>query len=211
MVSAPRSPIALLFGLAAVGVAIGGIGVAIGIGPATPDPGGAFVVSEDSVTVAGDGREAVVANDTSEIRSVEIERTGARRYSLSVDEGPLTERQRERAKAVARNNRTLRRYLSTVRDPRLVVEPIQRLDVGRHVEYEVSSEGGAGEGDASVFRVDSTSESGSVTVTRNRSYVPGEAVVRVRNATGETRYTAVVDLRNRTVTDVTDWEAIGGS
>jgi hypothetical protein len=210
-----RSRLAVLLTLAVLGVAVAGIGATLGApSGTTADADTRFVVTEQNVTVATDQEEVTVTDDMSNVTSVRVEEAAAGQFSVETERAqPLTERERERAKRIARTNETVQTHLAEG-EYTLDVDAIQRLDttamqVSGNVTERTES------GNVTVIRYEAEAEEtadDSVVVDREPTYVPNEAVVRFRDPTASERtdlkYSVDVDLTNETVTDVIDWAEI---
>ncbi|WP_135363989.1 hypothetical protein [Halosimplex halophilum] len=207
-----RARAALLVGLVALGVGLAAAGTALFPGgPADAgEPGAAFVVSETNVSVADADRDPTVVANVSSASRVEIERVDSGRFRVSTDT-PLSDRERRRAKAIARSNETVRRALAAMDGYELAVEPIRKLTVGSAARVNATAWSVNGSDGVRTFRVENVTggSDGSVVVGRSRDYVDGAASVEIRRSpSGELAYRARVDLANGTVTGVTDWAAV---
>ncbi|MFC7138597.1 hypothetical protein ACFQMA_01950 [Halosimplex aquaticum] len=212
MVAGLRSRLLALVALAALGAGLAVVGTSLAGGQAAAGaPGTAFVVSEDNVSVASGHGERTLVENVSRAESIAIERVGAGRFAVRA-EPPITDRERERARAILLGNETVRRALEAMGAYELGVEPIRKLNGSSAVSMSGNVTGTTDSDGAQEFRIENVTvrgESESVVLDRDASYVEDEASVRVRRpATGELRYTVHVDLANGTVRDVTDWEAI---
>lgn len=213
-----RSRLAVLLVLAVVGMAIGGIGTTVvGAGSGPSDGADArFVVSERNVTFSTAHEDVRIDKDMSNVTSVRIEETGSGRFSVDTErEVSLTDADRERAKAIVRDNETVRRYLDD-EDYELGVDTIKRVDTTQmQVEKNVSETDKSENSSMVEFELKNETREGSdgsVVVDREPSNVTDEAVVRVRDPSEDDRtdlkYSVHVDLVNKTVTDFTDWDEI---
>lgn len=210
-----RSRLAVLLTLVVFGVAVAGIGATLGApSGTTAEADTRFVVTEQNVTVATDQEEVIVTDDMANVTSVRVEEAAAGQFSVETERvQPLTERERERAKRIARTNETVQTHLAEG-EYTLDVDAIQQLDttamqVSGNVTERTES------GNVTVIRYEAEAEEtadDSVVVDREPTYVPNEAVVRLRDPTASERtdlkYSVDVDLTNETVTDVTDWTEI---
>ncbi|WP_202614421.1 hypothetical protein [Halostella litorea] len=215
-----RVRLAVLVGLAALAVGLAGVGTAVGVTDpiADADAGGEFVVADGSVTFAGNGENVTVVESTANVSEIRFEETDSGRFVVSTEtDRPLTPAERDRAVEIARSNGTVRGKLAELDGYELAVEPVQRLEADQVSSYDVTLEadGNATAGETDVFVANATAEDrdGTVVVERDPSYAEDRAVVRVQQpdaAEGERlRYSVDVDLANDTVTDVTDWTAVG--
>ena len=208
-----RSRLAVLLTLAILGVAVAGIGATLGApSGTTADADTRFVVTEQNVTVATDQEEVTVTEDMSNVTSVRVREAAAGQFSVETERAqPLTERERERAKRIARTNETVQTYLAEG-EYTLDVDAIQRLDTtAMQVSGNVTERTESGNVTVIRYEAEETADD-SVVVDREPTYVPNEAVVRLRDPTAsertELKYSVDVDLTNETVTDVTDWAEI---
>ena len=207
-----RSRLAVLLTLAVLGVAVAGIGTTLGApSGTTAEADTRFVVTEQNVTVATDEEEVTVTEDMYNVTSVRVEEAAAGQFSVETERAqPLTEKERERAKQIARANETVQTHLAE-EEYTLDVDAIQQVEttamqVSGNVTERTES------GNVTVIRYEAEAEEtadDSVVVDREPTYVPNEAVVRLRDPTAsertELKYSVDVDLTNETVTDVTDW------
>ena len=210
-----RSRLAVLLTLAVLGVAVAGIGTTLGApSGTTAEADTRFVVTEQNVTVATDQEEVTVTEDMYNVTSVRVEAAAAGQFNVETERAqPLTEGERERAKQIARTNETVQAYLAKG-EYTLAVDAIQRLDTtAMQISGNVTERSESG--NVTVIKYEAETEEtadGSVVVNREPTYVPDEAVVRVRDPTASERtdlkYSVDVDLTNETVTDVTDWTEI---
>ncbi|MDQ2055542.1 hypothetical protein [Halobellus sp. H-GB7] len=202
--------------LAALGVGLAVLGTAAGatVPLAASGPGAAFVVSEDNVTFEQGDQQAIVLDNMTRIDSIEIDQQGSGTYQVNTEtKDPLTDSERSQAKAIARDNATVQQALQDLDQYELTVEPVHKLTVDSVQTMTLTglnstsmdSETAAGEKTFSLT-VEDSDKTGTVTIDRDPEYVEDEAAVRIRDpATGETCYSATVDLENETVTDTTDW------
>ena len=210
-----RSRLAVLLTLAVIGVAVAGIGATLGApSGTTADADTRFVVTEQNVTVATDQEEVTVTEDMSNVTSVQVREAAAGQFSVETERAqPLTERERERAKRIARTNETVQTHLAEG-EYTLDVDAIQQvettaMEISGNITERTES------GNVTVIRYETDAEEtadDSVVVDREPTYVPNEAVVRLRDPTASERtdlkYSVDVDLTNETVTDGTDWAEI---
>lgn len=218
MPSDVRTRVAVLVALAILGVMAAGIGATLGAtAPLADDRSDTqFVVSEQNVTVSGQGQHAEIVDDMSNVTAVEISETDPGHFTIDTQrDRPLSETDRERAKAIARTNDTVRRSLEDLDDVTLTVDPIHAVTVnsGQRIDGNVTLVDG--DENVSVVTFDQASvgnRSDSVVVHRDPAYVEDEAVVRVRqpseNAEPDLKYSIDVDLASGTVTGITDWDEI---
>jgi len=215
MVSTIRSRLALLLTLAVLGVAVAGIGATLG-GPTvtTAEADTQFVVTEQNVTVATEREEVTVTDDMYNVTSIRVQEAADGQFSVETERTqPLSETDRERAKRIARTNETIQAHLAEGKYT-LDVDAIQRLDATAMQVSNITQTSNSG--NVSVYTFNETESEktagGSVVVDREPTYVPNEAVVRLRDPTASERsdltYSVHVDLTNETVIDVTDWAKI---
>ncbi|SDY93188.1 hypothetical protein [Halopenitus persicus] len=218
MTSDLRSRLILLVVLAVLGVGLAVIGTTVGATTTLTDsgPGAAFVVSEDNVTFEHGDQQATVLDNMSRVDSIEIEQQNSGTYQVNTEaEDPLTDSDRSRAKAIARNNATVQKALQNLDQYELTVDPIHKLtvDSARTTTFtglnntSMDSETPEGE-ETFTLTVEETDETGTVTIDRDPEYVEDEVVVRIHDpAADEMYYSITVDLENETVTDITDWRS----
>ncbi|WP_053947034.1 hypothetical protein [Halolamina sediminis] len=205
----------LVVGLALVGVVLAGIGTAFAPNGVVPsEPGAEFVVGDGNVTVAQSDQSETTVTTLSNVSAVRIDRTNASRFTVETRERrPLSRDERDRARTIALNNRTVSEAVDDVGAVELTVEPIRKLNTSSIAtgQYNVTVDAEDG-GTFTVDLNDTDSENGSVTVDRTPNYVDDRAVVKIRNSTADApddlKYSVTVDLANGTVTDITDWEHI---
>lgn len=221
MPSEVRARILLLVGLAVVGVVLAGVGTAFAPDDAVqPEPGAAFVVADDNVTVERTNQSETVVANLSNVSAVRIDRTNASQFTVETrEQRPLSPDERERARTIALNNRTVREAVDDVGAVELTVEPIRKLNASSIVteeynatpQYNVTADAEGGD-TFTIHLNDTDGEDGSVTVNRTPDYVDDRAVVKIRNSTedppDDLQYSVRVDIANGTVTDITDWEHI---
>jgi hypothetical protein len=208
-----RTRVVVLVGLVAVGATLGVAGATAGVGGpvATDDPAATFVVSADNVSVAAGGERASVVDDVAAYEAVQIEAVGDGFHVSTAADHPLSAHQRERARATARENDSVRERLASLRDAELVVEPVVLLEsaqydvsgtVNLNDEMNVTSNGSA---TVRVKNYTVTERDDGVTVESEDSYADDLAVVEVRRPGSEEGVLqAHVDLENETVTGVSD-------
>ena len=208
-----RSRLAVLLTLAVLGVAVAGIGATLGApSSTTADADTRFVVTEQNVTVATDQEEVTVTDDMANVTSVRVREAAAGQFSVETERAqPLTERERERAKRIARTNETVQTHLADG-EYTLDVDAIQQVETtAMQVSGNVTERTESGNVTVIRYEAEETADD-SVVVDREPTYVPNEAVVRLRDPTASERtdlkYSVDVDLTNETVTDVTDWTEI---
>jgi hypothetical protein len=215
-----RTRLVVLAVLATLGVSLAGAGVALGIGDAiaSGDRMGEVTVAGSNVTVASSDGEVVLTETVPETSDIEISEDagGITVAERAGNDDPFTQRERERAVEIARNNDIVSSYLETVADPTVTVHPVEKLNatemqtetvafnVSERDDIDVSGE------DTQVLKVTNVTieESGdSVTIDREPSYVEDLAVVHVNHPDRtDARYWVRVDLANETVVDITDWK-----
>ncbi|WP_254837973.1 hypothetical protein [Natronomonas marina] len=206
-----RTRILLLGVLAAVGITLAGVGVALGIGNSNTDDDRIAEVSvaRTNLTVSDGGNDVVLMENVSETSDIEIVKNRTEITVTEHESDPLTQRERERAIEIARNNETVASHLETVDDPDFTVDPVERIDAEEMrtttVEFDVDELNHTGDS-VLVGNVTVEESDDSVTVEREPSHVADRAVVRISPADSEeAQYSVGVDLTNRTVTHVTDW------
>ncbi|WP_253738480.1 hypothetical protein [Halohasta salina] len=217
MREALRFRLGLLFVLTIVGLIVAGIGT--GFGTPTPDATGddaaEFVVSERNVTFSDRNRTVTVADDLSNVTTVEIEETDAGRFHVDAERRqPLTATERERAVDIARDNQTASERVGELDRVEFSVDPIYKLDT-TEVDRSGNITSVNTSGNVSVYRFQTNradSKEGSVVVDREAAYVEGRADVRISDPTDgaeeQLKYSVTVDLTNETVVDATDWVAL---
>ncbi|MGQ3330165.1 hypothetical protein [Halorubrum sp. FL23] len=212
------SRLTLLVVLAALGVSLAVIGSAVGATTplAASEPSAAFVVSEDNVTFERGNQRATLLNNTTGVDSIEIEQQGSGTYHVNTEaKNPLTDSERNQAKAIARGNATVQQTVQDLDQYELTVEPIRKLtvDSAQTTSFtgltNTSRDGEkVAEEETFTLTVEDSNETGTVTIDRESEYVENEAVVRIRDsATDEICYSATVNLENETVTDISDWHS----
>ena len=201
-----------LLRLALVGVALAWTGTALGVADAIGDSRepGRVDISNDGVTFADEDLRVSLVENLTTTEAVEISATDGRISVTTSDRGPLTAAQRERARAIARENATVVRILEQTDDIELTVEPIRALKTTSldRVEANVTVTTNSS-ADLETYTFESVEnvtveqDEDSVTVASEQSsasYVDGEAAVEIRDAaTGETSHSVIVDLANGTV------------
>ena len=217
-----RARLVVLTGLAVLGVALAGVGTAIGVASSVTNSGSAvqFVVTEENVSVSNGSQTETVVDDLSNVRTITIDETASGRFTVNTEEErPLTDSERERAREIALRNQTVRQRIEPMAEYELVVEPVQELNVSSaqlgHYNTTVAVEGEeASEFTVTTENTTTEDQEGSVTLVREprTSFVEDRAVVRIRQP-GESerqglRYTVDVDLSNGNVTGITDWDEI---
>ncbi|SDR39930.1 hypothetical protein [Natronobacterium texcoconense] len=121
--------IVLLVGLAALGIGLAGIGTALGIGePVTGDePTAEFELSDDRLTLSSVDQEVTVLENPETAEIIEITESPDGFAVMTEEREPLTDRDRERAKEIARENDTVRERLEELGEYDLTVEPIDEF------------------------------------------------------------------------------------
>ncbi|WP_135824038.1 hypothetical protein [Halorussus ruber] len=198
-----------LVGLAALGVGLAWAGTAIGVGEPVSEtgPGVTFAVDEDGVTLSDDRRNVTVMDDLSGVETIAITDAGDRFHIRTETRDSLTNETRDRAIAIARDNRSVRHALADVGRYELSVEPITKLNSGsaRTIEIDDINASAANASQAATFTVETVStgdDSKSVTIDRSPT-AETQAVVRAnRPGSNETVYAFVVDLTTETVVEV---------
>ena len=112
-----RRVLALLV-LAALGVALAWTGTALGVADAIADSRepGRVNISSDGVTFADEDLQVSLVENLTTTEAVEISATDGRISVTTSDRGPLTAAQRERARAIARENATVARVIAQTHD-----------------------------------------------------------------------------------------------
>jgi len=205
----------VLVGLVTVSLGFAGAGAAFGMTePLTSAPSNEFVVSEDNITFNASGESETVVENLSYVREVNIEETDTGQFTIrTVEEQPLTNRERDRAREIALANETVSAALSEMNSYVLSVEPIQQLNAStfNHISYDSNTSHETSDG-ITIIETSEADDDGSVTITREPSYVENRVVVRIRQPDApqseDLQYSVDVDLENETVTDITDWNAI---
>lgn len=212
-----RSRLALLVGLTLLGVGLAGVATAVGAPAAltAADPGTAFVVSEENVTVEHGDQQTTVAANTTHLDRIMIEQRGSGTYHVDTETAaPLTASDRSHAKAIARTNATVRQALTQLDAYTLTVSPIRNLttDSAQAVTItglatNTTDEATATADETFTISVNDT-DTDTVTIDRDPEYVEHEARVSIRNPATDERYvSATVNFQNETVIDVTDWRS----
>ncbi|WP_436934198.1 hypothetical protein [Halovenus marina] len=198
-----------LLALCLVGVSLGSSGVALGVGNTiSGDNAGPTVsVTGDGISVSDGEENQTVVKNMSNVDSVEIvDQNGA--VSVNTQRtSPLSESEQERAAEIARNNETVQQYLDSVTSYNLVVSPVRKLTADHSItiaDFELTNATGetiTGSFDTSNITFDKKKD--SVILRRQPDYVKGVAQVEVSVSDGERDpLRAIVDLQNRTVSDV---------
>jgi hypothetical protein len=215
-----RTRVLILAGLAGLGVALAGVGATVGTTPfsTAADSAPHFVVSDQNVSVSTGERTETLVENMSGVQAVTINETATGHFTVDTGtEGPLTETERQRAKEIALDNRTVRQELGTVDGYEFVVEPIRKIESSEmsqqryNTTFAIEPEG---EGNVTITAWNTTTETEneSVRLVRDPSYVEEQVSVRVHRPSDPGRrslkHTMTVDLANKTVTDITDWVEI---
>lgn len=203
-----RARLALLAGLAFLGIALGITGATVDAADSFQDPESspAFTVSEENVTFEDGDRKTTVVGNMERIDRLELKRTNDRQYTIrTATADPISLAERRRAKAIARDNETIQRSLATLDRYELTVDPIHKLTAESSVRLNGSvSAGDVGDDNVSTYTFDVTESDGSVVVDRDPNYVDGEAAVRVSNpSVDELYFSVIVDLETNEVIDTT--------
>lgn len=213
-----RARLLALLALATLGVSLAAAGSTLGVGGpvAGSDASGELSVSDGAITFSDGDREVTAVENLTGVTRVDIaEEDGTFRVETASTD-PLTADQRERAAEIARANGTVQRYLASVDQYGLRVEPIQRINASS-IEVttgEFERVGQAGANESSTFRVtvrDSESGDDSVTVDRDPSYVEDRASVRIQGPAGDLQLSVTIDLTTDAVVSLTDWREIRGT
>lgn len=219
MPSEIRSRLVVLAGLTVLGVALAGVGTALGMTapPTNHGDNPTFAVNEENVTFTDNGNRVTLVENMSTVRSVRIDKVGSTQFQVSTETAqPLTAAERERARRIALNNQTVQSHLASLENYEVTIEPIRRLNMTsmQVANFNATKVNDSGDG-GSVFKITNVSsehEDGTVVVQRDPQYVEDRAVVRIRQPGAPERralkYTVRVDLANDTVTGITDWEEI---
>lgn len=219
MPSEIRSRLVVLAGLTVLGVALAGVGTALGMTAPLTNHGDnpTFAVNEENVTFTDNGNRVTLVENMSTVRSVRIDKVGSTQFQVSTETAqPLTAAERERARRIALNNQTVQSHLASLENYEVTIEPIRRLNMTsmQVASFNATKVNDSGDG-GSVFKITNVSsehEDGTVVVQRDPQYVEDRAVVRIRQPGAPERqalkYTVRVDLANDTVTGITDWEEI---
>lgn len=210
-----RTRLLVLVGLGAVSIGLAGIGAGFGMTePLTSNSSGEFVVAEDNIKFKSSDESKTVVENLSGVREVNIEETDTGQFTIqTVEERPLTEHERERAREIALTNDTVSAALSEMDSYTISVDPIQQLNASafNQVSYDSNTSHETNNG-ITIIETSEKEDHGSVTITREPNYVEGHAVVRIRQPDApqseDLEYSVDVDLVNGTVTDITDWDAI---
>jgi hypothetical protein len=210
-----RTRLLVLVGLIAVSIGLAGIGAAFGMAEPLPsDSSGEFVVAEDNITFKSSSESKTVVENLSHVREVNIKETDTGQFTIqTVEEQPLTDRERERAREVALANETVSAALSEMDSYELSVDSIQQLNASafNQVSYDSNMSHGTSD-EITIVETSEEEDNGSITITREPSYVEDRAVVRIRQPDApqseDLKYSVDVDLVTGTVTDITDWDAI---
>jgi len=204
----------LLVGLTVVGVGLAGIGTAFGAGNAVQRPGAEFVVADGNLSVAQADQSRTVVTNLSHVSEVRIDRTNTTQYTVDTRERrPLSPAERERARTVALDNRTVREAVEGIPSAELTVEPVRGVNASVVNAQAVNSTGEMAGSDTFTVSLNETGETdGSVMIGRHTSSVENRAVVNIRDTTEtppeDLQYTVRIDTANGTVTDITDWERV---
>jgi hypothetical protein len=215
-----RTRLLLLAGLTVVGVVLAGVGTAFGADDVVQSQQSAkLVVTDENLTVAQANQSETRVADLSNVTELRVDRENASRFTVKTrQQRPLSPSEREQARTIALNNRTVGAAVDNMVAVELAVEPIRKLNTSSSAtkRYNVSVDAGDGDtvaGDTFTIELnDSGVENGSVTIDRTPEFVDDRAVVEVRDPTEEPpqnlQYTVRVDTANGTVTDVTDWQHV---
>ncbi|SFS54206.1 hypothetical protein [Halostagnicola kamekurae] len=217
-----RSRMLVLVGLAVIGVGLAGIGTTLGMtGPlsSTGTPA-EFVVSDDNITFTSDDIQETVVDDLSNVSKITVEETDSGQYTIQTKEDqPLDEKERKRARTIAMTNETVNEALEEMDRYELSVEPVQKLNLSASSVQSYDTVIGVNEtkdttASSNMTIVNTTDDHSdeSVIIGRSPSYVEDRAVVRIRHpgedSPHDLKYTVDIDLADRTVTDITDWNDV---
>jgi hypothetical protein len=203
-----RARLALLAGLAFLGIALGVTGATVDAADSFQDPESspAFTVSEENVTFEDGDRKTTVVGNMERIDRLELKRTNDRQYTIRTGTAdPISPAERRRAKAIARDNETIQRSLATLDRYELTVDPIHKLTVGQSVSIDGTvSTGDVKDNNATTYTFEMTESEEGVVVDRDPNYVDDEVVVRVSNpAVDDSYFSVTVDLETAEVIDTT--------
>lgn len=214
-----RTRLALLVGLAVLGILLAGISSALWTSNSVraTENAGEFTVTEQNVTYTSSNQGRTVVQTISNAEKIEIKRVGSGRFSVRTDEAaPLNRSQRSQAKRVARNNGTVETMLAGLDAYELRVEPIRQLSAEQSLSKTVnvttistigSEDSNGTTRDAETIHVEFenvTTDSDAVVVDRDPEFIQDEAVVEVVGAGDKHRYSIYVDLANATVLDISE-------
>lgn len=212
-----RIRVLVLVVLAAVGVTLAGIGVALDTEDVITDDRMAEVsIAGTDVTVSSSDGEVVLSENVSETSDIEITEEKGGITVMEQEEDRFTQTERERAVEIARNNTTVESYLETVENPNFSVEPVKKLDAEESEVLEVATVTSdvngtnatiSSEETVRIVNVTTEESDDAVRIDREQSYVEERAVVWIDHPGRERhRYSVKVDLMNGTVVDITDWD-----
>lgn len=207
-----RSRLLVLVGLAILGVALAGIGTALGMTAPLTAHGDTpqFVVNEDNITFSERGEEITVVENTSNIREVRIEKVDSTQFQVQTEtEQPLTATERNRARQIVRKNGTAQQQLDSLQEYELSVGPVFKLDSGSSFTASVEISESSDEQEYKIVNITREDEDETVVVKRDSKHAEDRAIVRVRQPSKphskELKYSFRVDLAKGTVTKITDW------
>ncbi len=214
MPSTVRRRLFVIVVLTAVGLSVAGVSAAFDLGDALGDTTrtGEINISDDNVTFSDGDREVRLLKNLSTTSDIEVTENGGEIRVRESDDGPLSERERQLAVDIARQNDSVRQYLDE--GATAEVEPIRQLDADRvkttNLTVEAEVETNVSVHSAEQVRVRNVTvqyEDDTVTVDRGPEYVDDEAVVDIKNSeTGERRYSVVVNLADERIERVTEHE-----
>ena len=210
-----RTRLLVLVGLAAVSIGLAGVGAAFGMtDPLISDPSGEFIVGEDNITFNASGESKTVAENLTHVQAVKIEETNTGQFTVqTVKEQPLTDREHAQAREIVLSNDIVSAALSEMDSYTLSVDPIQQLNASafNQVSYDTNTSHETSDG-ITIVKMSEEEESGSVTIEREPNFAEDRATVQIHQPdappSDDLKYSVDVDLKNNTVTDMTDWDAI---
>lgn len=213
-----RARVLLVAGLAVLGVTLAGVGTGLGMTSPLTSPGERpqFVISDESVTWSNAGHNVTLVENMSNVRMIQIEKVGSAQFRVQTEaERPLTATERQRARQIARHNRTVQTALASLENYTVTVDPIREITVSAEPtgRYNATTDGSVDTGETfTISNATGDNEDGAVVARREPTYVADRAVVQIRQPSEpqrhELKYSVRVDLANGTVSAITDWEAI---
>jgi hypothetical protein len=209
MTSDVRLRLLALVGLAVLGIGLAVAGAALGIGETTAADT-QVSVSDSGITISNGQQEAVLVENMSRIRTVEVSTNDGRlAVETTRSETGLTDSERVRAVEIAQSNATVQQSLDDATEYTFDVEPVKRLTASAagRVNGTISIENHT---EQKTFTVDdvemtTTTDGDSVTIRRQSSVVDGKASVRIRGPDGELLYSVDIDLNAEQVREITAW------
>lgn len=181
------SRIVLLVGLAALGIAIAGVGTAIGLPSPISDDGTdpTFVVADGTITDSDSKGDVIVVENTSHVHTIRIDRTDSTTFLIRTDsEPPLTKAARERSRRIALENRSVQRALASLEGYTVSVDSVRRINRSELIETQITATNVTqSEADTGIYSISSAaveSEPDSVIERREPTCVENRTVVDVR-------------------------------